>query len=215
MNKLHELKEEILQTSKKAFSQRLFAGTSGNLSCYLKDEGKVIITPGSVRYETMTIEDLVVIDIEGNVLEGYNKPSSEWRMHNVIYKQRPDVTAVVHTHSPYATSFAVVDRTIPTILIEMIPFLGGDVENAKFGLPGTEEVGIEALKVLTDKGGCLMENHGVLTIGNSIKQAFTRAEYVEDAAKIYHLALQVDTPKTIPDEILARMRNGKSNSSEE
>lgn len=207
MKTLNELKKEIVHASQTAFDQKLFAGTSGNLSVYIKEQNKVIITPSCVRYETMTIDDLVVIDLDGNVLEGYNVPSSEWRMHCAIYKNKEDVSAVFHTHSPYATSFAVVNKTIPTILIEMVPFLGGAVEVAKFARPGTEDVGLEALKVLEGKGGCLLASHGVLTIGDSIGQSYIRAEYVEDAAKIYHYALQAGEPQVISDEMINLMKN--------
>lgn len=197
MNSLEAIKKEIVEISQKAFNLRLFAGTSGNLSYYLRAENKMLITPTCVRYETMTAEDVVVIDLDGNSIEGIHKPSSEWRMHAEIYKHRDDVNAVFHTHSQHATAFATVYKNIPTILIEMIPFLGGDIKVAEYKKPGTADVGTAALAVIKERGGCLLGSHGVLTVGTSIDEAFIRAEYIEDAASIYHKALQIGTPVEI------------------
>lgn len=188
-NRTSRLKEDVLRTSKTAYREGLFAGTSGNLSAFDPESGHIVITPTSLPYETMQVEDLVVLGLDGNVIEGQHQPSSEWRMHCEIYKQRKDVLAVVHTHSPYATAFAVTGEKVPLILIEMIPFIGGDIPVAEFGLPGSMEIGVEALKVLGHRNACLLSNHGVLAIGTSLEQAHIRVVYVEDAAKIYHHAL--------------------------
>lgn len=196
-NKLYLLKKEMVDICLQAFNSKLFAGTSGNLSFFIRDEKKILITPTSVRYETMSIDDVVVIDIDGNIIDGKHKPSSEWKMHTAIYKDRSDIDAIFHTHSPYATSFATVYKTIPTILIEMIPFLGGDIKVAVYQRPGTKEVGEEALKVLDDRNGCLLGSHGVLTIGKTLEQVYIRAQYVEDAATIYHHALNIGEPVVI------------------
>ncbi|NCB04628.1 MAG: class II aldolase/adducin family protein [Clostridia bacterium] len=188
------LRYQMVEICQKAFDQRLFAGTSGNLSVYLREEDLMLITPTCVRYETMTAEDIVCIKLDGTLVEGKYAPSSEWRMHAAVYEKMDGVNAVFHTHSPYATSFAVVKKPIPYILIEMAPFLGGDVPCASFARPGTRELGLSAIEVLHDRNGCLLANHGVLTVGEDLPQAFIRAEYVEDAAKIYHYALQVGEP---------------------
>lgn len=152
-------------------------------------KGVVVITPARVSYDRYRPEDMVVIDLEGKVLEGAYAPSSEWIMHTMVYRQKPEVNAIIHTHSPYATSFAVRNQPIPAVLIEMIPTLGGDVPLADFGMPGTEEVGAQAVKVLQGRGGCLLANHGVLAIGDTLEQAFVRAGYVENAAKICSIAM--------------------------
>ncbi|MBQ1242185.1 MAG: class II aldolase/adducin family protein, partial [Oscillospiraceae bacterium] len=101
-----ELKREIAEKSLQAYRAGLFSGTSGNMSCYLRDEGKMLITPTSVRYETLRAEDIVAMRLDGTVLEGSFQPSSEWRMHAAIYEAYDDIAAVFHTHSPYATAFA-------------------------------------------------------------------------------------------------------------
>ncbi|MEG1742169.1 MAG: class II aldolase/adducin family protein [Acetivibrio sp.] len=133
MAAIEDRKKELIEMVHRSYGEGLFAGTSGNLSAYDRETETMLITPGSVSYET---------------IEGNHKPSSEWRMHAVIYKEKEEVCSVIHTHSPYATSFAVNGEKIPVILVEMVPFLGGDVFVADFALPGTEEVGKAAIDAL-------------------------------------------------------------------
>ena len=201
---IEEMKREVCDWAKQSYDEKLFAGTSGNLSLY--DGENMAITPTCVPYETMTPDDIVVIKLDGTVLEGKYQPSSEWRMHAAVYEAKPEVSAIIHTHSPYATAFAVNNSRIPTILIEMVPFLGGDVPLAKFAVPGTKEVGFEAVKVMEERTGCLLANHGVLTVGDSLTQAHIRAIYVEDAAKICSLALSNGDIVEIPEKYIAIMR---------
>ncbi len=190
--------EDVLRVSQKAYQAKLFAGTSGNLSICLREANLIAITPTSVRYETMCWEDVVLMDFNGNIIEGHYNPSAEWRMHAEIYRQMTGVNAIVHTHSPYATAFAVVRKPIPQILIEMIPFLGGDVPLAAYARPGTAELGTNVVQALgNDRYGCLMANHGVVTIGDTIDRAYIRAEYVEDAARIYCHAKGLGEPVII------------------
>ena len=201
-----KIREELLEMSKRCYREALFAGTSGNLSYFDRATGEMYITPGSVPYETMREDELVRMTLDGQVLEGDRKPSSERRMHAEIYRQKPEVSAVIHTHSPYATSFAVNNRKLPVILIEMVPFLGGDIDVADFAIPGTVEVGTEAVKKLKDRYACLMANHGVLAVGSNLEQAHIRAVYAEDAAKIYSLALSNGDVKVIDDKYVRYMK---------
>lgn len=185
---MQQLKQQVCDMALQSYHEGLFAGTSGNLSAYNREEDYMVITPSSVPYEGMTAEDMMVLRPDGKVLEGRHRPSSEWRMHAAIYQQRPDLGAIVHTHSPYATSYAVAGREIPAVLIEMAAFLGGEVPLAAFALPGTWEVGQTALVALRDRAACLLQNHGVLAVGNTLQRAHLCAVYVEDAAKICTLA---------------------------
>ncbi|MDD4074584.1 MAG: class II aldolase/adducin family protein [Eubacteriales bacterium] len=187
-------KQQVVDFSKRAFERKLFAGTSGNLSVYDREKDRIYITPSSVRYETMQPADVMVIDLAGKVLEGPHKPSSEWRLHTAVYAVYPQIGALVHTHSPFATAFAVNREEIPATLIEMFFFLGGSIPCAPYACPGTAEVGAYAVPLLEDKGGCLLANHGVLAVGKDMEQAYIRAEYIEDAAKIYSIAKLVGTP---------------------
>ena len=122
-----EMKKTVLWHAKQAYKEKLFAGTSGNLSVYDREADVMAITPSSLHYGLMQEEDIVIMRLDGTIVEGSRKPSSEWQMHQVIYQNKPEVRAVVHTHSPYATSFAVNHKEIPVILVEMMLFLGGSV----------------------------------------------------------------------------------------
>lgn len=203
---VQQMREDVWNWTKQSYSEGLFAGTSGNLSMMDRETGVMVITPSSIPYETIRPEDMMVIKLDGTVLEGRHRPSSEWRMHAVIYQRKPEVNAVIHTHSPYATAFAVNNQKIPAILIEMVPFLGGDVPLAAFALPGTEEVGLEAVQVLKERTGCLLANHGVLAVGDTLRRAHLRAVYIEDAAKICSLALSNGEITTISEEQIAKMK---------
>ena len=204
-----EIKKRVLDTTLLSYRQGLFAGTSGNLSEFDPETGYLYITPSTYPYEAMTEDDIMVITLDGTIIAGTHRPSSEWRMHAAIYRDMaPEVLTVVHTHSPYATAFAVCRRAIPIILIEMVPFLGGDVPVADFAVPGTDDVGASAVRALTDRNACLMANHGVLAVGKTLDQAHVRAIYVEDAAKICGIAESMGCGiHTVPDEAVEIMRS--------
>ena len=185
---MNTLRWALLEAAQQGYQKGLFSGTSGNLSMKV-GENQILITPTSVRYETMTPEQLVLMDLEGKAQEG--TPSSEWRLHAALYRRFPEIQAVVHTHSVYATAFAAARKEIPLALIEMQYFLGGSVPCADYAVPGTEAVGESCARVLPGHGGCLMANHGAVAIGRSLSEAFLRAEYIEDAARITLLATQL------------------------
>ena len=183
------IQSQLVQTAQRAYREKMFAATSGNLSVFDRESGKIYITPGSFPYEKMTPEDIMAIDLDGNILEGKHSPSSEWRMHAAIYRADKRVNAIVHTHSPYATACAINHMRIPAVLYEMVFFLGGDIPVAEGAIPGTPEVGENCVPVLKERNGCLMANHGALAVGDTLDRAYTRAVYIEDAAKAYSIAL--------------------------
>lgn len=193
MKLIDELKIEIVNKSLQAFKAGLFAGTSGNMSTYIPSDQIMLITPTSVRYETMKPNQIVEMRLDGTILSDGN-PSSEWHLHAEMYKAHPNINAVFHTHSPYGTAFAVNHMAIPATLIEAYFFLGGEVPCAPYTTPGTPEVGIYAAQTIGDKGGVLLANHGVVAVGKNLAEAYLRAEYIEDAAKIYTFAKQIGTP---------------------
>jgi L-ribulose-5-phosphate 4-epimerase len=197
MKQYDTLRRQIVETAQRAFAAKLFAGTSGNLSVYLREDGVILITPSSIRYETMLPEDIVVIDLDGRILSGKHDPSSEWRMHAAVYREYPHVNAVFHTHSPFATAFAACRRPIPQILVEMGYYLGGAVQCAPFAEPGTAAVGESVTPLLKSAGGCLLANHGVLTVGADLDEAYIRAEYVEGSAQIAAYAQGIGTPTAL------------------
>lgn len=194
---LEQAKQKVLTFAKKAYNEKLMAGTSGNISIYIKSQNVVVITPSSIEYPSMIIDDISVITLDGRVIEGPHQPSSEWPMHTEIYKYFKKDSALVHTHSPYATAFAVCGENIPEILIEMKPFLGGDVKMAPFAPAGSVELGNVTAPYLVDRNACLLANHGTISMGNDLKNAYLSSIYLEDAAKIYHLSKSVGVPNIL------------------
>lgn len=202
------MKEEIQRMGRKVYQEGLVAGTSGNVSVYDEVNKVMGITPTNADYMTMRPEDVVLMHLDGTIVEGEKKPSSEWKLHAGIYRKIEGAGAVIHTHSPHATSFAINHETVPLVLVEMLPFLGGDIPLAAFGMPGTDEVGENAVKAMIHpkRNACLLSNHGVVVYGASLSQAYIRAVYVEDAAKAYHMARQVGKPQVLSDEIQYKLR---------
>lgn len=196
-------KSQVLEACQKMYRQRFVAGTSGNISIRKKHKDgsqTFVIKPSSVPYDLMKEEDIVEIDQWGNPTQPGKRPSSEWKMHVAIYLAYPEINAVVHTHSPFATGFAVSRQSIPLILIEMTPFLGGAVPITPFAPAGSEELGNAILPFLKDRTACLLANHGVVAIGKDLISAYIAAEYVEDAAKIYYYAKTSGTPVIIDED---------------
>ena len=201
------VKQHLVDMAKKAYADKMFAATSGNLSIYDRETGRMYITPGSYPYEIMTADAVMVIALDGKILEGPHKPSSEWRLHAAVYRSNEKASAVVHTHSPYATAFAINNMTIPVGLYEIVFFLGGDIPCAEGAIPGTDAVGENCGKVLNDRYGCLMGNHGALAYGDTLERAYTRAGYIEDAAKAYSIALSHGPVKVIESTDVQKILN--------
>ncbi|MDU1662859.1 class II aldolase/adducin family protein [uncultured Peptoniphilus sp.] len=191
-------KKLLVAYGKKLLDKNLVAGTSGNLSLRGQAD-EIYITPSGMDYLEITEDDIVKINFMGEILEGDKKPSSEWMMHVEIYKNYPKYNAIVHTHSPIATAFAVSRKKIPLILIEMKPFLGGEIEVAPFKPSGSLELAKSLIPYLKKSNSCLLANHGVVSCGKDIESAFLSAEYVEDAAKIYYYSLNIGDPKIIEE----------------
>ena len=188
------LRQEIVDKSLEAFREGLFSGTSGNMSCRVAPD-EMLITPTSVRYDVLRAQDIVYMKLDGTVLEGELQPSSEWRMHVAVYKAYGETNAVFHTHSPYATAFAVVRKSIPAVLIESCIFLGGDIRCADYAAPGTEAVGTNAIparKILPHGEHAVISERAA--VGKDLAQAYLRAEYIEDVAKVYTFSKVLGTP---------------------
>lgn len=190
-------RETIVRYAKLMYTEHLVSSTSGNISVRLKDrEDAFAITPSSENYMSMTEDRIVIMTTDGEILEAAEdaKPSSEWRLHAEFYRSKKEVNAVVHTHSVYATAFAVAHMAIPQILIEMKVFLKGGVPLAPYAPNGSLELARNTVSAIEDKGACLMENHGVVAVGENLEKAYTGATYTEEAAKIYILSKSLGTP---------------------
>jgi len=200
--KLEELRNQIVEYGKKMFHSSLVSGTGGNISARDVDTGLVVITPTSIDYDKLSPEDIPILDENGNLIEGKYPPSSETPMHTLVYRKRKDVFAIVHTHSKFATAFSVALKEIPVVFLDLVLFVGGSVEVAEYRRPGTIELGEEGLRMLNNNSSnaVLLQNHGVLAIGSSLKKAFSAAVAVEDTAEIYYRALALGKYTVVPEE---------------
>lgn len=202
---LERIKEELTELHLELPRQNLVAWTSGNISQRDPDSGFVVIKPSGIRYENLRPEHMVVVDLEGDIVEGTLKPSSDTASHLYIYRQRPDVGGIVHTHSRYATAFAALGRPIPVYLTAMADEFGGPIPCGGFALIGGEEIGQVVVESIGNSPAVLLKNHGVFTVGASAKTALKAAVMVEDVAATVWLALQIGQPDRIPDEDVAKL----------
>ena len=162
----------------------------------------------------MTPEDIVVVDYDVDVIEGDTVPSSESLTHVAVYKARSDISAVIHTHSIYASVLAVAGVPLPPILDELVAYLGGPVEVAEYGFPSTEDLGEKAIQAMGERNAVFIRNHGVLAAGRDMPDALRACELVERAAQIYIQARSLGSVRTLPSEVVEaevnifRMRQG-------
>ena len=169
----------------------LVAGSSGNASIRLSPvdgSERYLVTPAGLPYERMTPDDLVEVDEKIEPVCGDGIPSTESALHLGIYRRRPDIGGVVHTHSLYASVSAVIGKPIPPIIDELVVYLGGPVEVAEYGFPGTEELAEAAADGLGDRRAVLLRNHGMCAVGETIEAALRNAVLVERVAQIYAFA---------------------------
>ncbi len=199
---LEELRREVWAMNLELPRSNLVAWTSGNVSGRSGDY--VVIKPSGVRYEELQPDDLVVVDMDGKVIEGRLKPSVDTATHLYVYRQRSDVGGIVHTHSNYATAFAALGHPIPVYLTAMADEFGGPIPVGAYAKIGTEEIGMEIVRSIGSSPAILMKNHGVFAIGPTPTAATKAAVMVEDIAKTVHLALLLGQPDEIPAEEVAR-----------
>lgn len=204
---LEERKEELVRLHLELPKYHLVVWTGGNVSIRDPESGLVLIKPSGVRYENLRPEHVVVVDIEGNVIEGALKPSSDTASHLYIYRHRADINGVVHTHSRYATAFAAVGKPIPVYLTAQGDEFGCIIPCAGFALIGSEEIGKQILEHIGESTAVLLKNHGVFTIGKTGESAVKSAVMVEDVAATVWMALQIGTPDVIPSEDVEKLHH--------
>jgi L-ribulose-5-phosphate 4-epimerase len=203
-----EIRTALFRAVLNLYQKDLIQLNSGNVSVRASAL-HIAITPTGITYDDMTAGDMVIVDLNGVVIEGNHKPSSEMPMHTAVYKNLPHVNSVIHSHSPYALAFAVVGRNIPVISTEGLA-VRGRIPVAEYACPGTEEQGLAALKAM--KGpppvtGVLLKNHGVLATGTSLSQAYSLACRIEMAAKVFFLASQIGNPDILTNEQIQEIKN--------
>lgn len=210
---LPELRAEVCALHAELPLNNLVAWTSGNVSARDPESGLVVIKPSGVKFPDLTPENMVVVDVNGNVIEGDLKPSSDTASHCYIYRQMSHINGVVHTHSRYATAFAVVGKSIPCITTAMGDEFGGEIPCGGFCLIGGEEIGQIVVETLRESHSpaCLLQNHGVFAIGPTVEKAVQAAVMTEDNAAIVWTALQIGTPIPIAESDIARLHDRYQN----
>lgn len=196
-----KLREEVAEVARRMISSGLVTGTSGNVSARTPD-GDVLITPSGLDYGVLEAEDVVLVNLKGQMLEGSLEPSSETPMHTGIYRSRQQVEAVVHTHAPYATTLSCLGWEIPPVHY-MLTALSGDgrVPLAPYATYGTEELAGYASEALGEThNACLLHNHGTIVVGESAQEAFSRTVILEEMAEIYYRARVAGEPILLTSE---------------
>jgi L-ribulose-5-phosphate 4-epimerase len=201
---LEQLRAEICQLHAELPRYNLVTWTSGNISGRDPDSGLVVIKPSGVPYGELTPENMVVVNLDGKVVEGKLKPSSDTLAHVYVYLHRPDINGVVHTHSTFATAWAAAGKPIPAVLTAICDEFGGPIPVGAYAKIGGDEIGEEILRSIGTSPAILMKNHGVFTIGRTPLAAVKAAVMVEDVARTVFYAMQLGQPDLIPAEEIAR-----------
>ena len=204
--KHQDLREEVVRVSRRVRESGLVVGTAGNVSARTPD-GNVLLTPSGLDYWSMEPEDVVLVDLDGAVIEGAFEPSVEWPMHTGIYRAKPETGGIVHTHARYSTTLACLNREIPPIHY-MLAVLSdeGRVPLARYATYGTEELARNAANALgSSHNACLLSNHGSITVGKTVGEAYTHTELLEELAEIYYRAGAAGEPVVLTPEQMAEV----------
>lgn len=210
---LPHLREQVCALHMELPRNNLVAWTSGNVSARDPETGLVVIKPSGIKFEDLTPESMVVVDIDGKIVESQYKASSDTASHCYIYRHRPDVNGVVHTHSRYATAFAVLGRDIPCVTTAMADEFGGPIPCGGFALIGGEEIGEQVIKALegSRSPATILQNHGVFAIGKDAESAVKAAVMTEDNAAIVWLALQLGQPLALAQSDIDKLHHRYTN----
>lgn len=201
-----ETKKKIIDVCLELVDDGLIYDTSGNISVRIPETNHIIMTPSNILYHQMKIEELPVVDLNGNFIEEALSPTSEKPMHLAVLNSFPDINVAIHTHSKFASAFSVLRRPIETIYL--LSLLVGYVPVAEYGPSGTEQLGKNVVKALksNNASSCLLANHGVLITSKNIDLALMTARYLEKTAEIQHIALCHGKPFYIPSEEIEAFR---------
>ena len=194
----------LIEYGKKLVKAGLTKGTGGNLSIFDRKNGHVAITPSGIDFFEIQPEDIVIIDVDGNVIEGNRTPSSEWAMHVMPYKYRDDIDAVIHAHTMYATVMACLRQELPATHY-MIAVAGENVRVAEYATYGSPELAQNAFEAMKDRKAVILANHGILAGANDLLNAFNIIEEVEYCAEVYTKAKAIGEPVVLPHEEMTLM----------
>lgn len=198
-------RQELIKFGRRLVDTNLTKGTGGNLSVYDPESKLMAITPTGIDFYDIKPEDIVIMKLDGSVVEGFRKPSSEWYMHAIEYENRDDITAVIHGHTTYSTVIATLRESIPASHY-MIAVAGKDVRCAEYATYGTRELAINAYEAMKDRYAVLLANHGILAGSYSLANAFNIIEEVEYCAKIYFMTRAIGEPVILDDTEMELMK---------
>ena len=192
-------KEQVVRYGKKLIDRRLTTGSGGNISVCNREKKLVAISPSGLDYYETTPEDIVILDMDGNLVEGKHRPSSEAGMHLAFYKNRVDVSGIVHTHSKFATAIACMGWELPAVHY-LIGMAGHRVKCTGYATYGSDELAKKALETIGDSNAVLLANHGLIALGEDVDRAFSTAEHLEFVSEVYYLTKTLGTPNILSDE---------------
>ncbi len=202
---LQKEREEVVAYCKKLITQGLTKGTGGNISILNREKGLFAMSPSGIDYFETEPEDVVVMNLDGEIVDGERKPSSEHELHRIFYTKRDDINAVVHTHSVYSTVLAVLREDLPASSY-LVAFAGGpNVRCGKYVSFGTKELAEVTFEAMRDRNAALMANHGLITGGKDILNAFNIAEQIEGCAEVYVKARAIGKPVILDDTEMEHM----------
>ena len=195
-----ETREQLLWVAQEMLRTNLVEGTAGNVAARRPD-GNAVLTPSSLDYLEMTLGDLVVCDLDGNVLEGHRSPTSEKALHLTALRDHPEIGATMHCHAKFSTMFALTRTPIPAVIEEFDVFVGGDVDVAEYRTTGTDELAVEVAKHVGAKAAVLMANHGLFAVGRNPKDVLHIAALIERTAEIIWGARVLGTVVPLPEAV--------------
>ncbi|WP_196600355.1 L-fuculose-phosphate aldolase [Pectinatus frisingensis] len=199
---LEKERQAVVKYCRKLIESGLTKGTGGNISIFNRGQKLFAISPSGMDYYNMEKDDIVVMDLDNNIIDGTKKPSSEVLLHSIFYKKRQDVSAVIHAHSLYCTVLATIREKLPASSY-LIALAGKDVPCADYATFGTEQLAEFTFNAMTGRKAVIMSNHGLLTGGNNISQAFDIAEQIEFCAQVYVTARSIGKPVILDDKEIA------------
>ena len=202
---LQEEREQIVEYGKKMSAAGLCTGTSGNISIYNAEKELMAISPSGIDYFSTLPEDVVITDLEAGIIDGVRKPSSEWALHTMFYKNKPGARAVVHTHSMYCTTFAVLGQPIQAVHYVIADANADSVPCAPYYPFGTVELAEAAVRTAGDSNAVLLGNHGLVTCGRDISGAYNLARNMEYIAELQYRALCIGKPNVLSGEEMAEV----------
>lgn len=207
MSKYQAYKETVLQYSQRLSQKGYTVGTGGNISMLVEGENAIAITPTSMDYFGIHVDEVCIVDFEMNVSEGKLTPSIETEMHIAVYKHRPDVNAIIHTHQKYASIFSLINEPIPALFDEVTFNTGHIIDVIPYALSGSHQLSQNIVSQLGNRCNCyIIQNHGALSLGISIENAYRNVELLEKIARTYYYALTSGRPiSKLPDSVVTRL----------